>query len=142
MRIIKKPYALWDGATKKLMRRATLPRGAMWKIVKALPDIPAYAAFEENSFLGWAIAWKLPEEMLVQLYVKKRHRKRGVATCLIACIMRGSPWITLCRWTHETNMFFHRLRLAHPKKIRVITWGRHEDAYLARLPKRRRANTE
>ncbi|OGZ10760.1 MAG: hypothetical protein A3C93_05590 [Candidatus Lloydbacteria bacterium RIFCSPHIGHO2_02_FULL_54_17] len=137
MHIVRKEYDSWDGTTKELLRRATLPDGAMWKIVRAIPEIPTYVAFEGNTFLGWAIAWKLEQETIVQLYVKQRHRRKGVALKLIRRIMRERGKVTLCRWTHVTNMFFYHLSLKHPEHIRVVTWGRHEDEYLALLPKRK-----
>jgi hypothetical protein len=124
MDIVRKRFVDWSVDTKRRLKHATLPDGVMREFMVAFPDSPTIVMFDNTQVMGWAFILLVGHtgHPFVSVYVNRRFRKSGVATCLIKETIQDYDCISLATWNPKTRRLFGRLRDEHLGSIITFNW--------------------
>ena len=131
MKIVRRVYSRWDEQTKKLLKRASFPRGFLRKYMVAVPDSLTFVAFEGNRVAGWIFVAKIPEGNHANVFINPRYRNRGLARELVRRTLAVYPDIILAEWDAVTKHLFRKLQRQCPGKITIINWWENLTRYQA-----------
>ncbi|MBI2121793.1 MAG: GNAT family N-acetyltransferase [Candidatus Sungbacteria bacterium] len=130
MKIVKKRFSDWDNNTKRKLKYATLPYGALRHFIRAFPDSPTIVLFDEERIMGWAFALPHGDEVSLSIFVHSRYRKKGVAKRLVVEALEDFLTIILFGWDLVSRNFSQKMQVLYPQRVIIKDWWKCHQQYV------------